>query len=114
MKTSEDIAKSIREIGGDVDEICLRIVGRDYCHIFDRRYADRLVNALYDLNLKSWEIVDVQIKSMSLKSWEIVDVQSESTRPMISQLHIYLKFNCNHQTNIFGDVVEALIDSFWK
>ena len=99
MKTSEDIAKTIREIGRDVDEICLRIVGRDYCHIFDRRYADRLANALYDLNLKSWEIVDVQRKS---------------TSAMVSQLDIYLQWNCNHQTNIFGDVVEALLNSFWK
>ena len=99
MKTSEDIAKTIREIGRDVDEICLRIVGRDYCHIFDRRYADRLANALYDLNLKSWEIVDVQRKS---------------TSAMVSQLDIYLQLNCNHQTNIFGDVVEALLNSFWK
>ena len=99
MKTSEDITKTIREIGRDVDEICLRIVGRDYCHIFDRRYADRLANALYDLNLKSWEIVDVQRKS---------------TSAMVSQLDIYLQLNCNHQTNIFGDVVEALLNSFWK
>lgn len=99
MKTSEDITKTIREIGRDVDEICLRIVGRDYCHIFDRRYADRLANALYDLNLKSWEIVDVQRTSRSA---------------MVSQLNIYLQLNCNHQTNIFGDVVDALLNSFWK
>ena len=99
MKTSEDITKSIREIGRDVDEICLRIVGRDYCHIFNRRYAERLANTLYDLNLKSWEIVDVQRKS---------------TPAMVSQLNIYIQLNCNHQTNIFGDVVEALLNSFWK
>ena len=99
MKTSEDIAKTIREIGRDVDEICLHIVGRDYCHIFNRRYADRLAIILYDLNLKSWEIVDVQRKS---------------TSAMVSQLDIYLQLNCNHQTNIFGDVVEALLNSFWK
>ena len=99
MKTSEDITKTIHEIGRDVDEICLRIVGRDYCHIFDRRYADRLANALYDLNLKSWEIVDVQRTSRSA---------------MVSQLNIYLQLNCNHQTNIFGDVVDALLNSFWK
>lgn len=99
MKTSEDITKTIREIGRDVDEICLRIVGRDYCHIFDRRYADRLANALYDLNLKSWEIVDVQRTSRSA---------------MVSQLNIYIQLNCNHQTNIFGDVVDALLNSFWK
>lgn len=100
MKTSEDIAKTIREIGRDVDEICLRIVGRDYCHIFNRRYADRLAITLYDLNLKSWEIVDVQRKSTPAGD--------------ISQLNIYLQLNCNHQTNIFGDVVEVLLDSFWK
>ena len=99
MKTSEDITKSIREIGREVDEICLRIVGRDYCHIFNRRYAERLANTLYDLNLKSWEIVDVQRKS---------------TPAMVSQLNIYIQLNCNHQTNIFGDVVEALLNSFWK
>lgn len=99
MKTSEDITKSIREIGRDVDEICLRIVGRDYCHIFNRMYAERLANTLYDLNLKSWEIVDVQRKS---------------TPAMVSQLNIYIQLNCNHQTNIFGDVVEALLNSFWK
>ena len=99
MKTSEDITKSIREIGKDVDVICLRIVGRDYCHIFNRRYADRLAVTLYDLNLKSWEIVDVQRKS---------------TPSMISQLDIYLQLNCSHQTNIFGDVVDALLNSFWK
>lgn len=99
MKTSEDITKTIREIGRDVDEICLRIVGRDYCHIFNRRYAERLANTLYDLNLKSWEIVDVQRKS---------------TSAMVSQLNIYIQLNCNHQTNIFGDVVEALLNSFWK
>lgn len=99
MKTSEDITKTIREIGRDVDEICLRIVGRDYCHIFNRRYTERLANTLYDLNLKSWEIVDVQRKS---------------TSAMVSQLNIYIQLNCNHQTNIFGDVVEALLNSFWK
>jgi hypothetical protein len=99
MKTSEDITKSIREIGRDVDEICLRFVGRGVCQVFDRRYANRLVDTLYDLNLKSWEIVDVQRKS---------------TPSMISQLNIYLQLNCNHQTNIFGDVVEVLLDSFWK
>ena len=99
MKTSKDIAKSIREIGRDVDEICLRFVGRGYCQIFDRRYATRLAITLNDLNLKSWEIVDVRRKS---------------TPAMISQLNIHLQLNCNHQTNIFGDVVEALLDSFWK
>ena len=99
MKTSEDITKTIREIGRDVDEICLRFVGRNYCHIFDRRYAPGLAITLYDLNLKSYEIVDVQRKSIS---------------SMISRLDIHLKLNCNQQTNIFGDVVEALSDSFWK
>ena len=98
MKTSEDITKSIREIGRDVDEICLRYP-EGYCQIFDRRYADRLAITLNDLNLKSWEIVDVQRKSIYAT---------------ISRLYIYLEWNNNHQTNIFGDVVEVLLDSFWK
>ena len=99
MKTSEDIAKTIREIGRDVDEICLRFVGKNYYQVFNRCYANRLAITLNDLNLKSWEIVDVQRKA---------------TPAMISQLNIYLQFNCNHQTNIFGDVVEVLLNSFWK
>ena len=99
MKTSEDIARSIREIGRDVDEICLRFVGTPYAHFFSRRYVDSLVDTLCDL---------------SLKSWEIVAVRRKSTPSMVSQLNIYLKFNCSHQTNIFGDVVDALLDSFWN
>lgn len=99
MKTSEDITKTIREIGRDVDVICLRFVDKGYCQIFNRRYANRLAITLYDLNLKSWEIVDVQ---------------RELIPSMISQLNIHLQLNCNHQTNIFGDVVEMLLNSFWK
>ena len=99
MKTSEDIAKSIREIGRDVDVIYLHFVGKDFYfrQMFYRRYANILAVKLYDLNLKSWEIVDVQ---------------RNSTSAMISLLNIYLELNSNHQTNIFGDVVEALMDSF--